>query len=501
MTCPRCALADVTEPGCPRCGVVFAKLAARPEPAATVPRPTRRSAGAGRAAWPWVALGIAVLAAGAAVFARREPAARPTAPTAPVVMPVAAPDTSADSLPPPPALPSFEEAAPAPAPPVSAGLSAAEQDLAHRLVARLHLADAAEVQQAEGLRSAHPEDADVRRLLESVLVAAARRARNERRREQAIAWLQRAGGLARDARPWLALTELLGENGDWSGAEVAARAAIALEPRSAFAWTALGYALLRQDRGMEAADALEASLAIQDDPLTRALLARVNKNLADESGMTQKTLSHFHVRYDGEAHEDVGREILRALERHYATLAGSLGHQPAEPIAVILFSREAYFDASGAPAWSGGVYDQLDGRIRIPIGGLTASLTPHMEDTLIHELTHAFVGDLTRGAVTRDVTEGLAQYMEGKRSESLLDAQELRALADGRAAGVRGFYMGALSFVEYLVAQRGMGGMNDCLRTMGASGSVDEAFRQTYGRGHTDTRRAWQERLRQQYGS
>jgi hypothetical protein len=197
------------------------------------------------------------------------------------------------------------------------------------------------------------------------------------------------------------------------------------------------------------------------------------------------------VRYDGEAHEDVGREILRALERHYSTLAGALDHQPSEPIAVILFS----------PAWSGGVYDQLDGRIRIPIGGLTSSLTPYMDDTLIHELTHAFVGDRTRGAVPRDVTEGLAQYMEGKRSESLLGASELRALAEGRFTGVLGFYMGALSFVEYLLSQRGMGGMNDMLKTMGASGSVEEAFRQTYGKGYTETRRAWQDRLRQQYGS
>ena len=38
-----------------------------------------------------------------------------------------------------------------------------------------------------------------------------------------------------------------------------------------------------------------------------------------------------------------------------------------------------------------------------------------MDDTLIHELTHAFVHDRTKGVAPREIHEGLAQYMEGKR--------------------------------------------------------------------------------------
>src|SRR6185436_14719070 len=159
----------------------------------------------------------------------------------------------------------------------------------------------------------------------------------------------------------------------------------------------------------------------------------------------------------------VGREILRALERHYATLASALDHQPETAVPVILFSRESYYTATGAPAWSGGIYDGTDGRIRIPIRGLDAGLTPDMDNTLVHELTHAFVFDRTRGVAPRDIQEGLAQYMEGKRIASELNTQQLEWLADGRIQGVAGLYLGALSYVEYLVAQRGMGGMNDLL--------------------------------------
>jgi len=53
-----------------------------------------------------------------------------------------------------------------------------------------------------------------------------------------------------------------------------------------------------------------------------------------------------------EAHEAVGREILRVLDRHYATLVRTFGHQPAAPIPVILLSSQSYYDATGAPFWS-----------------------------------------------------------------------------------------------------------------------------------------------------
>jgi tetratricopeptide (TPR) repeat protein len=372
---------------------------------------------------------------------------------------------------------------------------------ARLLASRLGASGEAEVQQAEQLHSRHPDDPELRQLLGAVLYSAGMRARAERRPQEAVDFLRRATAAVSHAGPWLALTALLAEQNDWAGSEEAARGALALEPRNFAAWTALGYALLRQDRGRESAEALQNALAIRDDAGTRALLARVNKGLRDEGGMTQQTLSHFNVRYDGGEHESVGREILRALERHYATLASTLDHQPAGAIPVILFTGQGYYNASGAPAWSGGAYDTLDGRIRIPIGGLTPSLTPDMDGTLIHELTHAFVHDRSRGQAPRDIHEGLAQYMEGKRSDSLLGAEGMRALADGRVPGVMGFYAGALSYMEYLMALRGQGGVNDLLGAMAETGSVDEAFQRVHGRGYQETRRLWKQRLKQQYGS
>jgi hypothetical protein len=289
------------------------------------------------------------------------------------------------------------------------------------------------------------------------------------------------------------------EASDWPAAEAAARALLDFDRRNPDALRALGFALMRQDRNREALEALQSSLEARDDPATRALFERVQKSQEDERGMTEQRLAHFNVRYDGDAHEEVGREILRALERHYATLSRTFDHQPATTVPVVLFTQRAYFDATGAPFWSGGQYSHFDGRITIPIGGLTPALTPSLDQVLIHEVTHAFINDLSLGMAPRDVHEGLAQYLEGKRVESELGAGGLTALAEGRIPGVMGFYYASLAFVEQLMAERGQGGMNDVLRAMGETRSVDEAFRRVYGRSHEEAARAWGQRLRLQH--
>lgn len=506
MDCPRCGLPDVTAPACPRCGVIFAKLgASRPRP--SLPAPPSRPAPAnqgGSSGRLWLVLGAIALGALAALATRsRAPlpaAGRPKA----EVAPSSRVEPRVEAPLPPPTLPSASRA-PDAVRIVEAGLLEADRAtadaLVHRVDRREPVSDA-DVRSAEDLHERHPDEAGLRDLLSAVRVLAGTQEQGRRRFADAAAHLRRAIEVAPQNGPARAgLIKLLIETEDWTGAEAAARELLALEPRDAGALESLAYVLFRQDRNREAADVLKEALDIRPTEFARSLLERIEKGMADEKGMIEQRLSHFNVRYDGSAHEDVGREILRALERHYVTLASTLDHQPAATIPVILFSREAYYDASGAPSWSGGVYDNTDGRIRVPIGGLTPSLTPDMDQTLIHEVTHAFIADRTRGAAPRDVHEGLAQFMEGRRTASALSEEEMRALADGRIPGVAGFYLSALSFVEYLMATRGQGGMNDLLRVMGETGKVDDAFSQAYGQDYRATRKAWNDRLRQQHGS
>ena len=356
-------------------------------------------------------------------MARRTP--KPPESLAPSPSPVAqeSPTEAATPLPLPVAIP-----IPSPPPPEAFRPAPAMPDadaqtlvlLAGRLQAQARISEP-DLEAGEALLRRHPGEPAAPALLEALLVAAANQDRVGRQPEKAALRFRRAIEVrSEDVAPRAGLVSALLEASDWPGAETAARDLLSREPQHPEAWRALGFALMRQDRNREALEALRASLEAREDPATRVLFERVQKAQGDERGMTEQRLAHFNVRYDGEIHEDVGREILRALERHYATLARTFDHEPATTIPVVLFSQQSYFDATGAPFWSGGQYSHFNGRVSIPIGGLSAALTPTLDEVLIHEVGHAFIGDLSRGVAPRDIHEGLAQYLEGKRLDVTL---------------------------------------------------------------------------------
>jgi tetratricopeptide (TPR) repeat protein len=504
------------EAACPRCGVIVAKARARaaatapPGQAPLIMAEETDTDPPGRMGPLTVSVLAALLVVAGAVGSRMWDRSRRATSEAAATATSEAPEAAA------PAAPAFLDEPPPPAPflPATPPVQDLEvetvevpdadrrraNELVQKLANRTSLT-AADVQSSEDLVSRNPDEPPLRDLLEAVLLAAAARHERQRQFPQAVAYLERARQVKpSSAGPLMRLLQVFMQTENWPAAEEAARALIGISPRSFEAWQRLGYALMRQDRNREALEALRAALDVRDDTNTRLLMERIEKGMADEKGMAERRLAHFSVRYDGGEHEAVGREILRALEHHYAALASALDYQPVNTISVILFTREGYYNASGAPAWSGGAYDNIDGRIRIPIGGLTSSLTPDMDETLVHELTHAFIADRTRGQAPRELHEGLAQYMEGKRIDSVLTSEQITALADRRIGGVAGYYFGALAFVEYLIATRGLGGMNELLKVMGESGSVDEAFRQVHGTSYRGAQQAWTQRFRQQRG-
>jgi len=506
MDCPRCGQTGVDSPSCPRCGVVFAKLAAGPRPR---PRPTPlppARPGASRASLVLPALALVAVAA-VGVLRLRAPEAPATPPPLPAEPardePSSHPAEGVEVPPPELALPELLPS-PSPLPLPEDAFPEADRRAAEALAEKLQRSQpvgTADVEAAERLFLRYAGRPEPRRLLESVVLAAAAQARARRDPAAAAEDLRRVARLLPESRTVRAtLLVLLLEASDWPGAEAAARDLLAASPGDLEAVRGLAYALIRQDRSREAAELLRAALEQGEDAPSRALLRQIETGLQTEKGMTEQRLAYFNVRYDGEAHEDVGREILRQLEHHRATLVRTFDHEPGATIPVVLFSQRAYYDATGAPVWSGGHYDGFDGRIRIPIGGLTSALTPDMDGTLVHELTHAFVEDRTRGVAPREIHEGLAQYMAGKRVADTASREELQALADRGTRTVGAFYLGALSLTEFLVAERGQGGINDLLRAMGESGDVEASFQRVYGRGYAQVRKDWEVKLRREYG-
>jgi hypothetical protein len=105
-----------------------------------------------------------------------------------------------------------------------------------------------------------------------------------------------------------------------------------------------------------------------------------------------------------------------------------------------------------------------------------------MEDVLVHELSHAFVDEMSGGRAGRDLQEGLAQYMEGKRIEEELEPAELKRLATSGQQTVMNFYMLSLVVSQQLVQSRGQGQVNDLLRAMKEAGSEEAGYQKVFGR-------------------
>lgn len=209
--------------------------------------------------------------------------------------------------------------------------------------------------------------------------------------------------------------------------------------------------------------------------------ARTRAALVVDSNKDQIESERFDIRFDGESQSGVARDVRSVLDRAYVRLADIYYERPTRKIPVVLHSSRDYYTATGAPWWSGGVYSSHDGAIQIPVRGLPSSLPREMEDVLVHELSHAFVDEMSGGRAGRDLQEGLAQYMEGKRIEEELGPAELKRLATSGQQTVMNFYMLSLVVSQQLVQSRGQGQVNDLLRAMKETGSEEGGYQKVFG--------------------
>jgi hypothetical protein len=293
--------------------------------------------------------------------------------------------------------------------------------------------------------------------------------------------------------------------GDWTGAEAAARTYESLAGETIGVATTLALSLQSQGRGAEAlavldrplyaacpkpasrfeADACETALGLRRT-LSPALeripeTTRTRAALDVSPSKDQIQSERFDVRFDGDTQTGVARDVLFVLDRAYTRLADIYYERPARKIPVVLHSSRDYYSATGAPFWSGGQFSSHTGAIQIPIRGLPSTLPREMEDVLVHELSHAFVDEMSGGHAGRDLQEGLAQFVSGKRIESELTLPELKSLANSRGQDVMNFYMLSLAVTQQLVQSRGQGRVNDLLKAMKEAGSEDRGFVKVFG--------------------
>jgi tetratricopeptide (TPR) repeat protein len=290
----------------------------------------------------------------------------------------------------------------------------------------------------------------------------------------------------------------------WELAEKWARTALGYGARgnAAEMHHILGKAYYYREEMDKAIEEFQLALSLKDDPAIRASLDKAMLESRTARGFDQKRLSHFIVSYEGETMETTGRMVLDALERSRASLISQLGYEPEEPVVVILYSRRSYREMGG-PHWSAGLFD---GKIRMPVGGLH-QVDAQIRATLHHELVHAFIHARAGENAPRWLHEGVAEYMEGTRAS---DQGNLlaRVIAEGNSfehclptaqCDVRIFYPAAVSFVDYLIQMRGVGGVRDVLSALGEGNDVDGSLRKVLGKDEGTLIREWEHFVGRRY--
>jgi tetratricopeptide (TPR) repeat protein len=270
-----------------------------------------------------------------------------------------------------------------------------------------------------------------------------------------------------------------------------------------------GWAYYGLNKLNQAVSEWQRALALRPDAEVQAALEKAQRDKQEEENYRENESTHFTLRYSGASEPGLAREMLRALEAHFSAIESELNYTPPEPIGVILYTQRAFEDITRAPGWVGALND---GRIRVPVQGLT-QLTPELSRVLKHELTHSFVRQKTRANAPTWVQEGLAQWMEGKRSGAnasmllrVYDAKQAMSLGDLEAPWLRfsnevvGYaYAWALANVEYIVKVEGMTGVERILDRLAAGSTTEAAVREVLHSDYSDLMTSTAQYLRKAY--
>jgi hypothetical protein len=361
------------------------------------------------------------------------------------------------------------------------------------------------IERASEISREFPDEPALQQYVAAAYLLMATKELRARRSNDALRFVDQAESWGTSADQVAAFRAVIyGQEEEWELAEQWARTALAYGARdnAADMHHLIGKAYYFREEMDKAIEEFQIALSLRNDPSIRASLERAVREARASAGFDNKRLSHFIVRYEGETMESTGRMVLDSLERSYATLVSQLGYQPSEPVVVLLYSRRSYREMGG-PHWSAGLFD---GKIRVPVGGLE-QVDEQIRSTLHHELAHAFISARAGQATPRWLHEGLAEYLEGSRgaAQGKLLAQVLNSgksfegcLASARC-DVRIFYPAATSLVDYLIQNRGMGGIRDVLESLGEGNDIDAALREVLGRDQRELIRDWEHFVKRRY--
>jgi tetratricopeptide (TPR) repeat protein len=260
-----------------------------------------------------------------------------------------------------------------------------------------------------------------------------------------------------------------------------------IDPDSADVAKLSGWAYYGLNRAADAVTQWKRAMELKPDEEIKHALEKAERDAREEAEYHEGETTHFRLKYNGGAAPELAVAVLKTLEAEFEEISATLNYVPPEPIGVILYTNQTFMDITRAPSWSGALND---GRIRVPVEGLS-TMTGELARVLKHELTHSFVSQKTGGHCPVWLQEGLAQYMEGKRSRanagalasayerhmevSLLSYETSWLTLPKDAASVA--YAWSLAVVESIVTVNGIDDLGRILERLAAGSTAEDASR------------------------
>jgi tetratricopeptide (TPR) repeat protein len=326
--------------------------------------------------------------------------------------------------------------------------------------------------------------------LVDALIALGMQEQQQGKKDDARTHLERAislapeNGIADAIYAWILLKQDLA-----SQAQGYAEDAVRKLAGSTFAHKILGLAYYKNDKLQLSVEEFNKAMRLDpNDKEAEYYLKEISRQATAEADFRSDASTHFNMRYEGDkAPPKLREQILLALERHFDELVSSMGLLPRDPIVVVLYTNQTYFDVTQAPAWTAALND---GKLRIPVEGLNA-VTPELSRVLKHELAHSFIRQATNGKCPVWLNEGFAQLVE-PLSASRYHTQLMLLFQAGNQARLQDMegsfigynsseaaiaYMESLAYVEYIRDAYGINRIADMMRYLSDGENPEEALR------------------------
>ena len=293
-------------------------------------------------------------------------------------------------------------------------------------------------------------------------------------------------------------------------AKEALQDSLSYDAKNPFAYELLGDIAYNEQDLDRAKKNYESAFRIRAREDLKNKILKVEQERKVESKFATYPEEHFIIKYQGEEKGLEGYELRELLRESYQEVGRDFGYFFQHKVVVLLYGEEEFRELSGMPHWSGGVYD---GKIRLPAyrQGFTRQ---ELEKIMRHEVTHAFIADLSANQCPAWLNEGLAEYEEAKvvppdlrvfraavktgalyPLSSLFEEKSILQKTD--PLEVQLFYEETYHLVNYLVERYRMYRIKQMLELFGKGKDSFEAIRETLGISPLQLESQWKETFSQ----